>query len=637
MRNQKIFLITIFSLVIIFYFSNILLRPSVPMGESDDYMLPTISLEQHLTDEIKDSDLEIALSQYPEHSWYWKEWQAGNFAIMIDGKRYTYYFPTYSILCLPFIWLLRLFKLSQSYGFALANVVYYLFGMFLVFKLPISKFLRIIAILILSFSPIIFYFRWPSAESVIAALLIYTLGFLFLKHYKLSMLSCALASTINITITPFSIFIYLYIYINNYHSEYTIKQIYKNVLKDRRLFLSLLSINLISLLPIILNLYRVKRFAIMQSAGTFFDLGGRLLAYLTDLNMGIMPYFPFLFLIIPLTLFFSKYNIRYLLFLIFSSIILFGFSLMIHIACGMSGIARYNSWYVILLIVATIYNINFISNKAVKYIQYFLLCLSFFWVFSVTFYYGNIDFQDPKLWDRNFQPLASYFLENYPSLYSPFPIIFISKTLKVDGADYGYEGYNKSNPIIYYDKNKKIKKILLTPIFANIIKNSLTTPDNLNKNDIFKQIIMSNKQDYVNIKQGASICNYFDFGKYGNDNDKLTKGFSNIEKYGVWTDGNLSSMSFPLQKTDVKNFSLIIEPFLCDGNDKRKVTIKIGDNSKTFDISLKGIQELTMPVPDVGKNTDVSIFIHNPKAPSDCNKSSDTRRLGVFLRAAAFY
>ena len=68
-----------FSILIIAGFSILLflgaiLMPSFPVGESDDYMLSTISLENRFSLFIFPSDIEQAKSDFPEHMWSWQNY-----------------------------------------------------------------------------------------------------------------------------------------------------------------------------------------------------------------------------------------------------------------------------------------------------------------------------------------------------------------------------------------------------------------------------------------------------------------------------------------------------------------------------------------------------------------------------------
>lgn len=643
--SKKGIVFIIFFFLVLFYFSNIFLLKTHRMGESDDYMLPSISLEQHFSDDIRDSDLKIALKQYPEHIGEWKRWLSGHASKKINNKSYTFYFPTYSILCLPFVWLLRVFKLSQSYGFPLANGVYYLLGLMSILKLPISFYLRIITILILGFSPLISYIRWPSAEVVIASLLIYALVFLFSHKYKLSMFFYSLAATINIVIAPFCLFIYIYVFLNAFNGKLNLKNIIEYFNKYKFFYFKLLLINLIVLIPIALNLYRFHMIASMENLGSLDGIGGRLWAYLSDLNMGIFPYFPFLLVILILTGIFNVRKLQYILFLLISFIPLFGFSLMAHIAGGMSGIARYNSWYVTLIFLGTIFYCNFVHQRLIRYINNILLLASFIWVIAVVGSYGNLHFENQNFHCWYFQPLAKYVIERWPQLYDPYPVIFASKANVMEGGYYvrQFAEGNFGFPVIYKNKDGFLVKILSSPKFLPLFYNNISMDEDY-RSKFEKEIIKiekSGKSGYLNFPPSAhaKLCNYFSFGTTGANNNLLKEGFGKPEMFGVKSTGKECELILPVEKLDARELTLIAEPFSSfRKKEKLNVTVIVDNKfSKHFTLGEPGFQKMTMPIETHGKDVEVKINIENPKSPKELGLSGDSRLLGIFLHAASLH
>ena len=100
--SLSILIIAGFSILL---FLGAILMPSFPVGESDDYMLSTISLENRFSLFIFPSDIEQAKSDFPEHMWSWQ-----NYVLMktdYPGILHPHYFGTYSLSCIPMKILLK--------------------------------------------------------------------------------------------------------------------------------------------------------------------------------------------------------------------------------------------------------------------------------------------------------------------------------------------------------------------------------------------------------------------------------------------------------------------------------------------------------------------------------------------------
>ncbi len=495
----KIFVPT-FILIAFIYISSALLINTHPIGESDDYMLPTISISYHLTDDITDDDLKRAHRYYPEHSWYWDAWQNGKFSINHpSGKRYTFYFPTYSVAIIPFVVALKLLHLKCSYAFPLGNAIYFLIALFFLVKIPLNSIIKWSLFTILAFGPTMFYITWPSAEVLITSLCIYSLVALFCQKFKTSLFFMSLATTLNITLTPICLFIWFKYAIHKEPSFYKIDKIKKVSTQNIKEISQLTLIQLITFIPIALNLFRWNRMVVMQGMGTTEGLFGRLIAYLTDLNFGIFPYFPFLLFIVIGVIIFSEKRKEYFVFLLCSFVTLIGISLMVHINCGMTGIARYNLWFSSILLVVSCYYSTFCNKKSLKITQGLTLLSAAYISIFVWACHGIIaDRGTAYTW---MNPIAKRILYYIPQLYNPLFSTFNNRTIHVDG------GYNYQTPVIYVsDKDHYVKKILASKKDKEILKEQLIPLSDKDREKIISELEnLSDTDSYLNFDKRFSI------------------------------------------------------------------------------------------------------------------------------------
>lgn len=489
-KKNKYILMCIIALI---YVVGALTHTRAPWGESDDYMLPVISLSQHLSDDIRDSDIKLAYDYFPESSRYWDGWQNGDLPIFHEsGKRYTWYFPTYSVAVMPFVYCAKWLGFSGSLGFPMANVFYWLFALLCLLK---SSFMeerfKLLLFYALSVSPMLFYAHLPSAEMFIATLVLGSLTALYSRRYRLSMLLYALASTLNLTIAPFSIFIFFKWFTDHSNEKFDLRNYKAILLTNLKTIVQLLILNSIILIPVCINIIRWGRLAVMAGMGAHNGALERLVAYLLDLNFGILPYYPGLFIVIALCMF-TKSRLEYFLFLLTVSIVFFGFSLMVHINCGMIGIARYLTWGVVFLIFGGIYYSTKIDNCRIKELVWILLVITTSLTMFISVAYGGAR-PNSKTQYTNMSPIARRVLDHAPWLYNPLFSTFNSRINHIDG------GYNLPiTPIFYFAKDGSVTKALVNEHNAAEANNCLV-------GDMreLSQLSKVNRLMYINFKPGT--------------------------------------------------------------------------------------------------------------------------------------
>ena len=614
------------------------LHPSVPIGESDDYMISTIALENHFSLDIRLDDINRVKNDFPEHYEYIKtSYEDGNIGLKTsNGTIYPWYAGTYSLACIPIKKCLKLLNLNQTYAFAITNVLIWIISLLVVVKfLNISQKQKLILLLMLTISPAILYIYWPSAEIFIYALNIITMVFFYEKKYKVAAFIVSLAGTMNLTIMPIGMIIIVdYIYMIIKKHDFNIILALKNNIKA----IILLGISFFPVfIPLILNYIHFGAFNMQSTVGfsSTKDWGERVLTYLFDLNLGFLPYFIISFLLF-LTLVFYGVIIKKHILTLFYFLAFIGcvsaYSLMNHINCGMSGMARYNIWVTPIFIFYLVCISGSILKENRIIITRVLLIISTL----ITGVYLFISAQNSYI---EFTPLAKYVLNNYPSLYNPYKFTFASRTLHIDGG-YGVE----HKPILYSAEDGYVRKIL---VFEGNMESELLqcvsgSKEGINKiKNEFSKLDYWNGVAYINLGKEDKvidiryICESFakeTFDAYSN----RASGVYENENDFCWVSSNALIRINPVFKNNLiikygVNSELLIQ------NNIQETEMKIyvnGNLMKTQIINQGGEYELKIPIENLSEEEILSINIKGKHyfIPSKSNpNSSDNRKLFITL------
>lgn len=489
-----------------------LLTPSLPMGESDDYMLSTISLENRFSLFILPSDIDQAKSDFPEHMWYWTHYTL--YPTGQSGVLHGYYFGTYSLTCIPMKMLLKILHFSQTFAFSLTNALLYIFALLVVFfKLRQSNKNIFLTILLLVCNPAVFYIWWPSAEIFIFSFVVISLVFFSNNEHKKAAFFLSLAGSVQPTIMILGIVIlidYFFNQQNNNKDKSTIS--IKYIIKDKIVKILKIGIFFIpAFLPFLYTYIYFKKLNLTASAGSFDDYWYRFVSYLFDLNFGLLPYFPLslilFFILLIICLF--KFNFKSFLYIIGFFGVIGAYAIVYHINCGMSGIARYNVWVfpIAIFFIVTQYNVIIKSNFWKNIVVILLLISSCVTLFVVKGY-GMFK---PVVSDQHMTPIAMKVLDSYPSLYCPYPYTFVSRVTHVSG------GYNYTEPVIYKSSNGFVRKVLVTPESVSLLGKILIG----NNEDMkflkkeIERIQMGKGFYYINFEKSRNVMiNYLPIGEH---------------------------------------------------------------------------------------------------------------------------
>jgi hypothetical protein len=438
------------------------LTPTQPIGESANYMLATISLENRLSLYFTDADVAQAKSDIPEHydfiNWCYhsdRMWTAP------DGRKHCYYFSVYSLLCIPAKHLLFLLDLNQSYAFSVTNVLLYASALWVVyFHLRADRKIILLAILLLACSPTVLYYVWPAAEICIFSFLVISLVFLANHNHKMAALFVSIAGMMNAAIMAYGAMIIVDYFLRlPRRGPRDQRTEWPPAFKDHLGSTFLLALCFVPcLVPF---LYNYANFGVLALAapGVFRGSGyaGRFLAYLTDLNFGMLPYFPLALVLLFAGVIYALGRRKFGLLLLPAAFVLTvaAYCVNFHINCGMTGIHRYNAWAFALVVFALVRGLAGLADRPrLRRCAFALLALSA----ALTAYTVYIVLNSPTgLIYTEMGPVASRVLDRCPQWYAPLPSTFVSRVTHVDG------GYVFDGPVIYYNDEGLARKILVTP------------------------------------------------------------------------------------------------------------------------------------------------------------------------------
>ena len=469
-------LITSVILIVIIAISILMLihiYTAIPIeAETPSYILPTIALSNRLSISLNQSDIDTARQQFPSwaHKYEFDDLIGSKLVVTDDGRWYSFYWITYSVICIPFYLLFLLFGLNPINAFLLTNLAVYIAALLVVWLLlKRSLAIRLTIILLLVCNPILFYMSWVSAEVFIFSMIVISFVFFTNQDYKKAAIFISLAGSMNITAMFCGLAMILHYFITNYKEQKSIKRLILVKWNDILLYACCF---LPGLIPVFFNLVIFNSLTPTAVAGSFSGVFGRALAYLFDLSLGILPYFAVLLILFFLVSIYGLFKRSYttLCYLIAFLGTIFSFSLITHINSGMTGIARYNAWIVpVMIFYVTTHGSELFFGKLKKAL-YALVYSGISLTTLVLLLYTVGQSWNPipgTLFAFDHSPIARIVLNNVPQLYNPLYSTFISRTARIDG------GYIYSGPVIYTDDDGIIRKILVTPETVNQLENMI--------------------------------------------------------------------------------------------------------------------------------------------------------------------
>lgn len=638
-RAISIYLVIFAIIMTIIAFS----RPFTPIGEWDDYSLPVASMLNDYNFGISSEDIDFYTRLFPELSQYIDYFSISPFTTKSGSGQMTYYFPTYSVLCIPATFFLWLLHVPRSFAFALTNIIVLLFSLWFLCKhLRTTDLKKNICIVALTINPIVFYISWASAEVLIYALLIMCMVCWYNKWYKRAAIFVSIAGTLNPTIMSIGIVMifdyFLYIIRKKSASQNMIEYLasaFLDIVKFGCCFS-------VALVPMVYNYYNIGHINLSSTVVGLDNIKSvllRAIAYLFDLNYGILPYFAFILglsVLLAVGACFKKHFDFIVRFLSFLGLV-FAYSIMMHINCGMSGIARYNAWSSAIIVLSVVlYYDEILSRKMMIDVCKNVIYVGIVITGCIVIMYNPYRAENaPYVY---MAPIAECVLEYTPEVYNPLFSTFNSRVSHLDGA---YD-YWESMPIIYEDDDGYVRKILA---------------DSTNKEDLSRILFAANgKRDYLereinSLNGDAEYINFpkkekivkatkyelgtpLSFSSLDDGVDEyIIRGFSNHEEWGTWTDGHTAVMRFSITSNCEEVLGIISGGAF---NNEQKIEVYV-NNTKVFsdDSFAGGNIEFTFKNP--GSDCPVELRLELPDAISPTAfGSSDVRVLGLGVQSMCF-
>lgn len=584
-------------------------------GEWDDYTLPAVSIIAEHNFSIVENDIVQYKIIFPEWAQYIDSYSLSNLYTKGGGEM-AWYFPTYSAVCIPMILLLDFLDLPTTYAFVFTN-----FAMEMILLLIVFFFLKtdmahkLVLIVLLSVNPIVFYFAWPSAETFIYAMIGIAMVFWYNKCYHRAALFVSIAGMLNPTIMSIGIIMIIEYLSKIWKSRDKEEKILYFCIKNLRKVVGYGFCYIIGLIPMAYNYYNTG-YINLTTAHTNF-VGGkestisRFFAYLFDFNFGIFPYYPLvlIFGIILFILAFIKKHWRYItLFLAFIvNVILY--SIMVHINSGMSGIARYNAWGVVILIFAVcLYFDELVSKKILCMFIYTGYIVNAILLAIIIYEYGPTNAS--KVSYIEWTPIAKFAFRNCPFIYSPLHSTFNSRTNNLDG------GYEYETPIAYWAEDGYVRKILATSNDVAYLKENYISL--IGDDKWFNQQIdrLTEEEKYISIpaKYKIARCKEYEFGQpicfYAKDfnaSDYVSTGLGWQDEWGTIIKGNEMVIHFRSNS----DADILCGEIVCsDFSEEQNITILVND-TLVFD-RVVGDEDIKFDFKNPGDEKAVEIKIKIP-------------------------
>ncbi|MCM1120508.1 MAG: hypothetical protein NC543_14230 [bacterium] len=445
--------------------ANLFLSEPRPLGEWDDFALVTVSLLHDGNFTVSQEDIIYAREVLPEWNCYLDSYRlSGYFAG--NGDELSWYFPSYSLLCLPIMWGLRLLHFSGTNTFVIVNILLFISALLVIcFHSTFQEITKLGLIMALCANPVIIYTCWTSGEIFIFSFLIMALVHWERKEYGRTAIFLSVASTLNPTVLAAGLIVIL---------EFMIGEIRKRGIRDilRRpgYILLVACCWLPCFLPFVWNLCYVGHINMTAATEMNVELRrvvGRFWAYLWDLNLGFLPYYGLFFLAFWIILVMGVIQKKWHICAMGAAFlaVVMSYSLEVHINSGMSGLARYSAWSGTIMLMMVFAYFDRFRGQTLRNITA---------LGTIAAVAGNggmvlMIMASNPIGYLEMTPLAAWTLDHVPALYNPLPDIFNARTNHLDQVV-----YEQNLPIVYCNGQNEIRKILLRPEYCDRVLEMVT-------------------------------------------------------------------------------------------------------------------------------------------------------------------
>ena len=638
-RRQK-YIFMILCLAVTGYCMFLLLqyKENIVYAEIDSYVLPTISIQYRGSLLMNAEDLKRAQIDYPmlykDINGY-EDLRSAKLLVLPSGKWKSYYFPIYSIICMPAKLVLQLLGMNQEWTFGITNVLC-MMALFIVL-LRSNRLLFIqktIAILLMMASPSFLYVKYISAETMIFSFVGIAVLLFYERKYKSAAVITTFAGMCNCTVMAIGIvFIldyYAYAFVHNKGKRFR-DFIKAEFWQSVKLALCFLPIFIPFLFNFLVKAKGVSEYMYMLVQHGTLQYIGRVLSYFFDPNLGIASFAPVLEISCIGILIYAIVQKKYLAISLMSAFVatVVAYGSMWHINCGMLYCARYVYWtYPILVIFMSTVGYECIRSRY----QYVAVNLLSVFIGLILLNYNNNTYYNYL----TFNNLTEKILDVAPGLYNPLHSVFNSRTLSLDG------GYDYNTPVIYYNGDRYIRKILAVKDDLKKLQELCAGSDDDMKWFESQVCALSDKKSYVSIpkKYKISYAPKYEPGEYvlfysdSYNADKYVSGLSYKEDGFTWTDGKKVKV-----QCKINNPAKIIHGHidLRMVNEEQSVTILAGGVEVYQNTIRNGMDiDFDFELPENGHLADIEIQLPDAASPYSRGGSSDKRVLGLAIERMIF-
>jgi len=439
-------------------------------GDSREYFQMLFSFANHGSPDLRPGDLdsyrEAGLRGNIDNPY-----SSNGYNTTSSGSSYSVHFWLYPLVSLPALWFLRIFGQDDLIVFQVTNALLLLFAVacLLLFS-GFKRNQRWLFTALVLISPAMWYMDWPGPEIFSFSLVIASIACFSRNKLALAVLAAALASTQN---APIIVLVLFYLA----HGVYGI--IKESNTRKRLTTATLLGVSALpALVPMIFSYieFGTPNMLYRTGAASFSGISlQRTQSFFLDLNQGMLPYIPIILLVFVYLAVRDWRKREWLLYEI-SLVVLFMVLLSettTNWNSDSEGIMRYGVWMIPLLIWGVAARTD-LSLKTDKILLAVALCIQIVIVFDYPSWViaGQLDSQNRPIYlYAKHNTLATYMLDNHPSLYNPEPEIFADRTLHADTH------YWALLPVVYRRGDGKVTKILTDyENLDTLVKNNAVDP-----------------------------------------------------------------------------------------------------------------------------------------------------------------
>ncbi len=439
------------------FFWGLTYLPIYPHGDGPEYIIMTEALFNHISPEIKASDIE----NYIHKTKYWHERKtfldvlglcndstssvlhgSAGFYVAKNHKIYGHHFWFYSLLNVPVRIILELLNADIDKTFIITNILILILGIGIIYFNESNWKNKFFWISLIIVSPHFWYISWPHPD-FFAGMSVFLSIWLFYKEKFYASLLCMALPSMHfppLFIPTLGILFFL--------------MVKKGFTRKNILFCFLASFWVI-VPPVFYYLYFGIPNLIAHTG--FLDKNqitwNRLHSFFFDLNQGMVIGTPvILFLFIGFTCYnFLNKRINTMFWFPLSVIAMsYFFMQMVNWNHGMAVVNRYVVWTAPFFIVITAVEILKIKQKFAQYFLQISIIIS-----QLIVIYSYIDYKN-TFWGNSAKhyPLAMWVLNNYPKFYNPDPMIFLGRNSKAHLS-------TSDSVVVHTNKKKEITKMMV--------------------------------------------------------------------------------------------------------------------------------------------------------------------------------